>query len=384
LAACCPKLRRWHDCVTATSTFLQAGVDDSAAPASLGNVTLVCRLHGAIRREGEHRLCTDVLGRVGFPFCDWSLTLRNEQGDWLGRQLVKLRLDRTHARWQLEDSTEMPFLVLPCEDCLHLILANADPRRFRRLEFPNGRLKPRLQCACSLGHGPIRYDPIGFQDIEAHAGSTGALVKRLIEAIRLTSPVVYREFRACIHTIRGFEFPESAYGVIGSFSDPTLPGVMGINVPYTPQHEPCLDPFCFTWFGHELGHTKNYLSDNILYGRGQALLRNPGDRTPTVPRYGRPLTVRTLFQVPYVHLYEWTLLMDFWQAGFRGLPWQPADNVVAAGEDFAAEIVEAFGLIEAEAELTALGEIALRHFQKLFTGLLARWRSLRPRGKDSA
>jgi hypothetical protein len=392
LAACSPKLLRWHESVTAPAAPRPDTVSDPAAPASLGNVTLVCHLRGECRRgprrewrgEEEHRLCADILGRVEFPFCDWSLALRDGEGDWLGRQRIKLRLDRARACWELENAAELPFFVLSREDCLRLILANADPRGFRRLEFPNPRVKPRLQCTCSLGHGPMRYDPIGFQDTEAHAGRTGALVKRLIEAIRLNSPVVYRELRACMHTIRGFEFPESAQGVVGSFSDPTLPGVMGINVPYTAHHEPCLDPFCFTWFGHELAHTKNYLSDNILYNRGQALLRNPADRTPTVPRYGRALAVRTLFQVPYVHLYEWTLLMDFWQAGFRGLPWQVAENVIAAGEEFAAEVVEAFGLIEAEAELTPLGEIALRHFRRLFTGLLARWHSLRPRGKSSA
>jgi hypothetical protein len=390
LAPCCPKLRHWHESVTAPPAPLPAAAADPAAPASLGHVALACRLRCECHAEGEYRLCTDVLGRMAFPFCDWSLTLYTDRRDalgrrdWLGRQLVKLRLDRGQAVWQLENSPEMPFLVLACEDCRRLIIANADPRQFRGLEFPNARLKPRLQCACPLGHGPIRYDPVGFEDCAGHAGLTGALIKQLIGAIRRNSPAVYRELRACIHTVRGFEFPESAYGVVGSFSDPTLPGVVGINVPYTPEHEPCLSPFCFTWIGHELGHTKNYLSDNILYGRGQALLRNPAERTPTVPRYGRALAVRTLFQIPYVHLYEWELLMDFWQAGFKGLPWQVPEEVVAVGEDLAAEIAEAFELIEAEAELTSLGEVALRHFRGQFARMLARWYSLRPRGKSSA
>ena len=30
---------------------------------------------------------------------------------------------------------------------------------------------------------------------------------------------------------------------------------MGINVTYAQNDEPQLCPFCFTWFGHELGHT---------------------------------------------------------------------------------------------------------------------------------
>jgi hypothetical protein len=89
-------------------------------------------------------------------------------------------------------------------------------------------------------------------------------------------------------------------------------------------------------------------------------------------------------QLPYVHLYEWTLLMDFWQAGFAGLPWQVDGDVAAAGEDLAAEIREAFALIEAHAVLTPLGEAALRHFRALYARLLARWQSLRPRGRTSA
>jgi hypothetical protein len=383
LAPCCPKLRQWHNSVTSSTTPLPDAADDPAARASLGNVALVCRLKCQQYTSGVQRVCTDTFGRVGFPFCDWSLTLYTDQRDWLGRQPVELRLDREQASWRLENSEELPFLVLRCADCRRLILANADPRQFKWLCFPNTRLKPRLQCASRLGHGPIRYDPIGFQDFQAHAGLTGSLVRRVVRAIRVNSPAVYRELSGCIYTIRGFEFPQSALGIVGSFSDPTLPGIVSINVPYTPEHEPCLSPFCFTWFGHELGHTKNYLSDNILYHRGMTLLRNAAERVH-VPRYGRELAVRTLFQIPYVHLYEWTLLMDFWEAGFRGLPWHVPEDVVAVGDDLAAEIAEAFGLIEAHAQLTALGEIALRHFRCLFTRLLVRWHSLRPRGRSSA
>jgi hypothetical protein len=383
LAPCCPTLRHWHDSVAPPTPSLPDARDDPAARASLGNVALACHLRAESCHVREHVLCTDVLARLEFPFCDWSLTLHTAQRDLLGRQVVALRLDDERAYWHFKNSPDVPFLVLSNGDCLDLILANADPRRFGQIEFPDGRVKPRLQCECPLGHGRMRYDPVGFQDFESHAGLTGGLVKELVGAIRLNSPLVYRELRACIYTIRGFEFPESHLGVVGSFSDPTLPGVIGINVPYTPQHEPCLEPLCFTWLGHELAHTKNYLNDNILYVRGQTLLRNPADRV-TVPRYGRSLAVRTLIQLPYVHLYEWTLLMDFWQAGFAGLPWPVSADVVSAGEDLAAEIKEGFEFIEAHALLTPLGEAALRHFRALYAKLLARWQSLRPRGRTSA
>ena len=207
---------------------------------------------------------------------------------------------------------------------------------------------------------------------------TGGLVADVLAAMRRNSPAIYREFRAFIHAVRGFEFPTLARGVVGTFSDPTLPGVMSINVPYSPKDEPCIDALCFTWFGHELGHTKDYLIDTILYQEGVALLRNAAEWTPPIPRYGRALSVRTLFQVPYVHLYEWALLMDFFEARFRGLPWRVSADVAAVGDDLAAEIREAFDLIDEVAMPTSAGVAALDDFREMFAGAQTRWRRLRP------
>lgn len=44
------------------------------------------------------------------------------------------------------------------------------------------------------------------------------------------SPTIHRELQHYIQTIRGFELLRSRQGVVGSFSDPTLPGVMNVNV----------------------------------------------------------------------------------------------------------------------------------------------------------
>ena len=148
-----------------------------------------------------------------------------------------------------------------------------------------------MQLASPLGRSPVRYDPVGFKDFAAHASLTGGLVERILASLHHNAPTVYREFRVFVHTVRGYEFPTSTHGVVGSFSDPTLPGVVSVNVPYTPRDEPCLDPFCFTWFGHELAHTKDYLIDTILYGEGGALLHNPAERTGVIPRYGRALSL---------------------------------------------------------------------------------------------
>src|SRR5438105_11983075 len=133
----------------------------------------------------------------------------------------------------------------------------------------------------------------------------------MLDAIRKNSPLIFQELCQLIDSILGLELPDVGPGTIESLSDPTRPRVMGINIPFTSDHEPCLSPFCFTWLGHELGHTKHYLIETIIAVAGDRFLRDPSGLTEFVPRYGRKLAVRTLFQIPYVHLYEWILLMDF-------------------------------------------------------------------------
>ena len=81
-----------------------------------------------------------------------------------------------------------------------------------------------------------------------------------------------------------------------------------------------------------------------------------------------------------MHLYEWALLMDFWEAGFHGLPWRVPADVAAVGEDLAAEIEESFPLIAEWARLTPVGEAAVAYFRELYDRSLARWRALRTRG----
>ncbi|MFO0811262.1 MAG: hypothetical protein U0746_21750 [Gemmataceae bacterium] len=374
LAAVSPTLRCWHDSVTATAPL------GEPTRASLGNVALAVLLRTDRDWQGECALSTDVLGRNEFPFTDWSISLRTDEGDCLADRAITVTLDRDRAWWRLGGPTGPPFLVLSRADCLRLVVENDDPADRQAMAFPDAHIRPRLQRASLLGHSKIHYDPVAFQHFSAHAGVTGGLVQRVIAAIRINSPAVYRELRTFLRTVRGFEFPRTAVGSIASFSDPTLPGVMGFAVAYTDEHEPCFDPLCFTWFGHEMGHTKDYFCETVLYAMGQTLLLNPAERTPVIPRYGRVLAVRSLVQVPYVHLYEWALLMDFWEAGFHGLPWRVPADVAACGEDLGAEIAEAFALIPACARLTPAGEAAIGYFHDLFEQAQARWRRLRARG----
>jgi len=64
-----------------------------AALAALGNISLALLLRGDRSWHGEHTLCTDVLGRIGFPFSDWTLALHTDQDEFLGLQPVSLSLD---------------------------------------------------------------------------------------------------------------------------------------------------------------------------------------------------------------------------------------------------------------------------------------------------
>jgi hypothetical protein len=365
-------LKDWHDRVTSNPHVLP---NCPAARAALGTVCLAVRLHTDRDWCGRVDLCTDVLGRLGFPFTDWSLQLTNTAGESLGGRGVSLTLDTDRAEWRIDDGPDHPFLVTSREDCVRMLADNDGEMDGRGWTCPDPAVRPRLCCARRLGRSGVRFDPVGIPARSRHAGLTGGLVAGILDAVRRDSPSIWREFRTYIRTVRGFEFPRVSG--VASFSDPTLPGVMGVSVAYTDDDAPCLDPFCFTWFGHEMGHTKDYLCDTILYARGEALATNPEEWSDVIPRYGRPLAVRTLVQVPYVHLYEWALLMDFCEAGFRGLPWDVPDGATAVGDDYAAEIRESFGLIDEYADLTPVGVAVVRHFHTLFDEAKDRWHSVR-------
>ncbi len=132
-----------------------------------------------------------------------------------------------------------------------------------------------------------------------------------------------------VSAIRGWELPPAVYGTLHSFSDPTLPRVMGFNVLCTAQDEPQISSFCFTWFGHELGHTKSYLIETILHVLGLSLTPVHGGYTRIMQRYGRRLPIRTLLQIPCTHLYEWVLLTRALEQRFSALPWTVSDDPIA-------------------------------------------------------
>jgi hypothetical protein len=264
-------------------------------------------------------------------------------------------------------------------DCWRLVVANDSGLSLAQFQFPNPAVRPRLLYATPLGGSSLHYEPVGFDDetFVAHGGMTGALVQAMLDAFQNNAPAIHDELVRYVTAIRGYELPASSDQTLGSFSVPSQPGIININIVYSADHQPLLSPFCFTWLGHELGHTKHYLIDDTAYDAGWCFLRNPGDRTGPLPRYHRPLAVRTLFQIPYVHLYELASLTAFLERGFAGLPWDLAEDPIAFGEDLVAEIREAFDLIEQWADVTALGQVAMAHFRALYERALAHWRALR-------
>jgi hypothetical protein len=244
------------------------------------------------------------------------------------------------------------------------------------VEFSTCPPRPRFERASRLGNTRIRFEPISGDAPSAHAELTGGIVAALLSAIEQNAPQIHDQLCQCIRTIHGFELPPHGCGQIASFSVPTSPGIIGFNVSYTPRDELRLSPYAFMWLGHELGHTLHYLIDDVAYTHGWRFLENPHEMTPAIPRYGRSLSVRTLLQVPYVHLFEWWLLMLFYERGFAGLPWHMFDDALVVGKDVRDEIDESFDLIQQYARLTVTGRAVVVRMRELVAEALSHWRGL--------
>jgi hypothetical protein len=294
-------------------------------------------------------------------------------------ELVTASLTRHEVRLSLGGPTGPDLLIVPRGDWLRMMIGNGPALDGGRIRFGSSEATTRLQFAGPFPGWRVRYEPVSVGDERGHAALTGGVVAAILKAIAQHSPSIAREFDRLMSAVRGWELPAAAYGTIQSFSDPTLPRVMGINVPYGSDGEPRICPFCFTWFGHELGHTKSYLIETILHVRGETLTTNQADYTDVIERYGRALSLRTLLQIPYTHLYEWALLMDFLEGGFAALPWEIADDPVEFGDDVHQEIVEAFELIERGAKLTECGRAAVARLHSLCSEAQVRWQSIRSR-----
>jgi hypothetical protein len=377
-----PELLAWDEVTVPAEPDVVAPSAPAHGHEKLNNVAWPCLLHRCPEWCGHVDLCTDALGFLRFPLCDWSLWLKalgQGKEEALADTLVTVFVEQDSVRWYLASEPVIPFLVMNRTDCRRLVGTAGWRRPLARVEFPNPSVRPRLVCAAPVGHFGLRYEPVGFDDASfaAHAGLTGAVVQALLEAVRHNASAIDQELGRYITTVRGYELPAHSGQTLSSFSTPNLPGILNINICYSNDDQPLVNPFCFTWLGHELGHTKHYLIDDAVHDTGARFVLNPGDRTGTIARYDRSLAVRTLFQIPYVHLYELALLTDFVEHQFAGLPWDVNDDPIAYGDDLAAEISEAFDLIRDWARLTPLGCAALEHFHELYAQALQRWQGMR-------
>lgn len=368
-----PHLQEWHQRVATKSFNDVADLADPRDAGYLGVFLTSLAAHDETDFQGRFPLRTDLLGRLTFPATDWLIRITSiDSSEVLSREFVLLTVDSGSASFY-RDGVSTPFLSIPRDAFLRLLANESDG--ISAQSYQAGQAASTIFRVAMISDSQVRYDPAYFA-LEQHDSIVGGLVEQILLSIRDFSPALFDEFNLYIKSVRGYEIPVIDGNLIGSFSDPTQPGVMNINVTFR-NEEPCLSPYSFTWFGHELAHTKNYLIDTVAFHHGLFFVENRSELTRTIPRYGRPLPVRTLVQIPFVHLYEWESLMDAFAAGIHLLPWVNADDPVYLVDELRAEIAEGFELISEYALLTQLGAAALQHQQELYGRCKGRWAKLR-------
>jgi hypothetical protein len=378
-AAISPSLAAWHASIAEPSIATVCPATTPEHADRLGNSLLPLRLREDPTWQGQLALRTDHFGRLRFPLSDWSIELFGSglvPRSVLGDESITATLTRHSVHFAVDQYDKENVVVIPRSDWFRMLVRNDGTIDGRNIAYPSRHVKARLHFAGRIPGWRVCYDPMTFVN-PANAGLTGGLAAAILNAIRRNSPPIAGEFDRLLSTIRGWELPPAAYGTIQSFSDPTLPRVMSLNVSYTGNGDAAqIDPFCFTWFGHELGHTKSYLIETILHVLGLSITPTHGDYTDYVERYNRRLPIRTLLQIPYTHLYEWALLAAAVENDFAALPWLIDDDPIAFGEDLRAEIEEAFDLINHDAQPTECGHAVLARLWALSKEILARWRRL--------
>lgn len=379
-------LADWHQhlaCPEPAITPLWPGASHGAH--HLGNALLRLLLRDDPYWRGQVLLQTDLAGRLRFPCCDWSMALwpkRAGPGFPYADREILCSLTRSDVRVAVASRPDDPLLVMSRDQWLRMF--ESDERLDRRqMRFAEDDISLRLQLATGVPGWNVRYDPVGIRDLDRHGGMTGGFILATLNAVAQHAPAAAAEFDALIRTVRAWDLPVASAGTLQSFSDPTLPGVMGINIPYSADEEPQVCPFCFAWFGHELGHTKSYLIETILHVRGHSLTSACGQSTGKIPRYGRTLPMRTLLQIPYTHLYEWLLLIGFVEGEFSALPWSIEGDPAVWVEEVRGEIEEAFDRIRREVPLSAAGEAVVARLRGLCAEVESRWKTVRGRAAMS-
>jgi hypothetical protein len=377
LARTCPALRQWDRTITDGD---DAPSMAAFAHARFGNVALPLRLMMDRQWCGRIDVASNGYGQITFPCSPWSIVLRavcGGQVDLLADTIVDIVADQTECHFYVASDRALPILTLRRNDFLSLLVGGRDPDVLD-IQFRHPTIRPQIKRTPCLGTSGIHLEAVAVGD-ESATDATSSIIAALVRAIARNAASIYAELCMYIHTVRVFNLAGTSTGVVQSFSMPVEPGVIGFNVAYSPSGEPYLSPLCFTWLAHELAHTKHYLIDDIAFGLKLRFLDNPGEWTAPVARYGRALRVATVFQIPYVHLYERALLMDFAERRFGGLPWQVDDAWREAGEEMAEEIEASFDLMHDYARLTLAGSHVVDHLRRLVHVDAARWRQVSER-----
>ena len=378
LAAFCPDLHAWHTC-TADSRpvrISEQGDDDKGHCWRLGNAALPLLLRSAPDWCGELHLMTDHFGLLRFAMSDWCLTLTSTDAPQCiaVNEPLCLQLGRRTATWCLGTHPPQPFLQMPRQTLVQMVAYNEQSPGDDRLRSLDSGLRSQWSLGAPVCLSGVRFLPVHCR-AQSRAAICGGIVKLLHDGLASASPDIHDEFCRYVKSILGFDHAGARSGTLQSFSEPMQPRLMGFNVPFSARNEPEMCPYCLTCLGHEMAHTKMYLLGSIGWRRGWRLLHNAGETTRVLPRYGRPLKVRTLFQIPYTHLYEWTLLMDASAAGLAEYDASSRD-FVRFGDELRNEITEAFDAINVLAKPTPHGSTALEHFRRLFDDVDDRWRRL--------
>ncbi|MGD9853890.1 MAG: hypothetical protein AB7U20_02975 [Planctomycetaceae bacterium] len=373
LSLSCPHTQAWHAAV-ATPSMVDTVAGLCRDGRCLGTIEFALRVLEHCTWEGRLLLTSDLLGRVPFPLSDWSLTLRSADpasDRVLAQEPIEVVADRRLVRWQWTGE-QTPFLAMTPERCRRIVADNPECMDAAGIESGSERIAPEFGRALPLCEDGVRYERVHIAN-SRHAANAAGIVRTLHESISRNSPGMHRELCTYGSSIRGFELHLETPGIVQSFSDPTLPGVMNFNVPHDDRDEPRVSSLCFTCLAHELAHTKFYLINDIAYDHGWVFVRNGAEMTDEIERYARRLPLRTLFQIPYTHLYEWESLMDFLEVDFTGLSWPIDEDPIAFGADLKAEIAEALALTDEMADMTRLGTEAFARFQELYSESLSRW-----------
>lgn len=381
LAADSAAIQAWHTCTadsgSAGGYAPQSEQADHPDCCRLGNAALPAVLRRAPDWCGTLCMKTDRFGLLRFAMSDWRLSLTSSEAPRCIAvdEPLCLQLGNRDATWCLGTHRPRPFLRMPRRTLTRMIAYNDISPDDARLQSLDAGLRWQWSHAagiCSLG---VRFAPVHCRTGN-RAAVCGTIVQSLHDALVSASPGIHAEFCSYVSSILGFDQQSTESGTVQSLSDPLQPRLMGLNVPFTDRNEPRLCPYCLTCLGHEMAHTKMYLLASIGWRRGWRFLRNAGEDTGILPRYGRPLKVRTLFQVPLTHLYEWTILMDACESGIAGFD-TTRGEFLEFGDELRDEITDAFSIIDVLGKPTPYGRAALERCRRLFDDADDRWRQLR-------